>query len=77
MKYFKLTSNTKKMFGKTLYQIEAVIDFNGIKKGQLGGFIDSEDNLAQDGSWVDNSSVVNNSRVDNSSVVNNSRVDNS
>ena len=48
MKY-KLTTNTKEWLGATLYQIEYLKSFAGIKKGDLGGWIESEDNLSQDG----------------------------
>jgi carbonic anhydrase/acetyltransferase-like protein (isoleucine patch superfamily) len=52
MKY-KLTKN-KKTIGKiTLYQIEALKDFSDIKKGDLGGWIEKESNLSQQGDcWV-------------------------
>ena len=33
----------------TLYRIEALNDFSNVKKGDLGGFIESEDNLSQEG----------------------------
>lgn len=37
----------------TLYRIEALNDFSNVKKGDLGGFIESEDNLSQEGDcWV-------------------------
>ena len=52
MKY-KLTNNKKDVCGRTLYQIEALKDFGNIKKGDLGGWIEREDNLSQDDNcWV-------------------------
>ena len=53
MNKFKLTNNTKTHCGRTLYQIEAVKDFRNIKAGDLGGYIEKEDNLSQyDNAWV-------------------------
>jgi hypothetical protein len=53
MKHYKLTKNTKTEFGVKLFQIEATIDFKWAKKGELGGWIEKEENLEQDGdAWV-------------------------
>ena len=39
----------------TVYRIKALKDFNDVKKGDLGGFIQNEMNLSQDGNcWVYN-----------------------
>lgn len=39
--------------GKTLYRIEALKTFYDVNKGELGGYIESENNLSHDGScWV-------------------------
>lgn len=52
MKY-KLTKNTKEVYGCTLYQIEALKDFSNVSKGDLGGWIEKESNLSQEGNaWV-------------------------
>ena len=52
MKY-KLTENTKIVDGITLYQIQALTNFGDIKSGNLGGWIEKESNLSQEGScWV-------------------------
>ena len=52
MKY-KLTKNTKEVSGITLYQIQALKDFGNVKKGNLGGWIEGEENLSQEGNcWV-------------------------
>ena len=63
MKY-KLT-NTKVMNGMTLYQIQALKDFSNIKRGDLGGWIQSKKNLSQEGEcWVfSNAHVYNNAKV--------------
>ena len=52
MKY-RLTKNTKGWNGKTLFQIEATVSFGVITKGELGGYIEKESNLSQEGNaWV-------------------------
>ena len=50
---------TKKHFGITLYQIEALKDFGNVKKGDKGGFIEKEENLSQEGTaWVTDHALV-------------------
>ena len=51
---FKLTAEKKEWFGITLYRIEALIDFNDVKKGDKGGFLEKESNLSQvsGNAWV-------------------------
>ena len=50
---FKLTSNKKVEFGVTLYQIQATESFGSVTKGDLGGWVEKESNLNQDGdAWV-------------------------
>ena len=53
MKKYTLTKTTKEWFGITLFQIKAEKDFKDVGKGELGGFIEKEENLDQDGNaWV-------------------------
>ena len=53
MNKYKLTKETKVFCGITLYRIMAVSDFANVKAGELGGFIEKENNLSQNGSsWV-------------------------
>ena len=73
-KKYKLTDETIKLNGVTLYRIEALKDFGEIKKGDKGGFIESENNLAHEGdAWVsDNAHVYGDACVfDNARVYNN------
>ena len=52
-KKYKLTDETINLNGATLYRIEALKDFGEIKKGDKGGFIESENNLSHEGNaWV-------------------------
>ena len=53
MKKYELTSETKIVFGKTLYRIKALISFKYAEKGEKGGFMESENNLSHGGNaWV-------------------------
>ena len=52
-KKYKLTNETIFVYGITLYRIEALKDFDSIKKGEKGGFVESEYNLSQNGNcWI-------------------------
>ena len=76
-KKYKLTSESIEVKGKTLYRIEALKDFGEIKKGDKGGFIESENNLEHEGdAWVsDYACVYDNACVfDNACVYNNASV---
>ena len=58
-KKYKLTEETIKVNGITLYRIEAVRDFANIKKGDKGGFVENDSNLSQSGDcWVYHNAVV-------------------
>lgn len=47
-----------------LFRIKALKDFRGIKTGELGGLVSSEDVLSQEGtSWIDYDSKVINSKI--------------
>ena len=53
MKKFELTTNTKMFLGKKLFQIKALINFGDVEAGELGGYIEKEENLDYDGdAWV-------------------------
>ena len=52
MKY-KLTKETKVVNGHTLHRIKCITSFGDVKKGDLGGWIESEKNLSHEGiCWV-------------------------
>ena len=70
-KKYKLTDETIKLNGVTLYRIEALKDFGEIKKGDKGGFIESENNLAHEGNaWVSDDACV----YDNACVSGNAHI---
>ena len=82
MKY-ELTGETQELNGKELHRIVCVTAFASVAVGETGGWVESEDNLSQDGNaWVygdaqvyDNAQVFGNARVyDNSQVYGNARV---
>ena len=71
-KKYELTSETIETDeGITLYRIKALKDFGNVNKGDLGGFIESEDNLSQEGiTWVyDNARVFGNAVVFGNALV--------
>ena len=67
MKKYELTGETKETGSATLHRIRALIDIpsHGVKAGALGGWIESEKNLSQNGSaWVfGNARVFDDARV--------------
>ena len=58
-KKYILTDDVIDFNGHTLHRIKAVRDFDCVKAGDLGGFIESEKNLDHDGdAWVSDSARV-------------------
>ena len=58
-KKYKLTEETLEIDGHVLNRIIALRDFGEVKKGDLGGFIEKESNLAHDWNcWIYNDAVV-------------------
>jgi len=71
MKKYKLNGDTKEINGHTLHRIQALKDFSDVKKGDLGGWVESEDNLSQYGNcWVYDNACV----YDNASISDNAKV---
>ncbi len=53
MKKYELTSETKVEYGVTFYRIKALVAFNDVNPGDLGGFVENENNLSHEGkAWV-------------------------
>ena len=74
---YKITNNTMEFEGRTLYRIRALKDFSNIKKGDLGGWIQTEDNLSQEGyCWIyNNAKCMDSARIyDNSCMYDNSEM---
>ena len=52
-KYKILEGQYVEVCGKKLYRVQALKDFDGVKAGDTGGYIESESNLSQyDNAWV-------------------------
>lgn len=70
-KFELLKEDSIKFCGFVLYRIRALKDFGTIKSGDLGGYIEKENNLSQDGqAWLfGNSRAFGNSRVFNNALV--------
>lgn len=47
MKKYELTNETKIFNGVELHRIKALKDFGDVKKGDLGGWLEKEENLSQ------------------------------
>lgn len=63
--------------GRTLYRIKALRDFSNVKAGDVGGYVQSEDNLSHKGDcWVYyNAKVFNNAKIhDNAKVRGNAQI---
>ena len=59
MKKYRLTEETTKVGNRPLYRIQALRDFGNVTKGDIGGYIESEKNLSQDGNaWVSGNACV-------------------
>ena len=53
MKKFELTAESKNFAGKKLFRIKALLSFGNVKEGELGGFVEKEENLSDNGdAWV-------------------------
>lgn len=76
-KKYRLTNETIKVCGHTLYRIIALKDFSDIKTGDKGGYIESEKNLSQyNDAWVYDTATVFEEAIicNNVRVYNNARV---
>ena len=52
-KYELIETQSIQHCGVTLYRIKALIDFSDVKAGQVGGYVENEENLSQKGeAWV-------------------------
>lgn len=66
MKKYKLLDTDTKMFlGRTLFRIQALASFGNVEEGDLGGYIEREENLAHEGNaWIyDDACAYGNARI--------------
>lgn len=70
-KYIIDTSQSIQHFNVVLYRIRALIDFDDIRAGDFGGYVESEKNLSQSGNcWIyDNAKVYGRGRVKSNAKV--------
>lgn len=76
-KYELLKDDTMEIVGHAIYRIKALKNFGNVKKGDLGGYIESENNLShEDNCWVYGyAKIYDNAKVlDNAIVANNAEV---
>lgn len=58
-KYELVPETVTKFYSKSMYRIRALKDFFDVKKGDLGGYVESEENLSQTGNcWIYDNSIV-------------------
>ena len=58
-KKYILTDEIRAFYGKILHRIQAVRDFDNVKTGDLGGWIEKEENLSHGGNcWIYGNAVV-------------------
>ena len=58
-KYEFAKGGSKKWMDRTLHRIIATEDFDDVKKGDLGGYIENESNLSREGTcWVYDEAIV-------------------
>ncbi len=59
IKKYEFTEETKVFCGRKLHRIRALRDFNDVKAGDLGGFIEKEENLSHEGNcWIYNNAKI-------------------
>ena len=70
-KYEILKDNFEEILERKVYRIRALKDFADVKKGDIGGFVESEKNLSQyDDCWIyDNAVVCDNAKVSGSAFI--------
>lgn len=70
-KYELVPETVTKFYSRPMYRIRALKDFSDVKKGQYGGYVESEENLSQTGNcWIyDDSIVCKGSRVIDNAIV--------
>lgn len=70
-KKYKLTDESIIYKDKKLYRIEALKDFGNVRRGDKGGYVESEKNLSQEGDcWIgDDAKVFDSAKIDDDAKV--------
>lgn len=62
---YKLTKEKTMHRGKVVHRIQALKDFDTVKRGDLGGYVEAEDNLSQQGTcWIHSGFCIDDGRVE-------------
>lgn len=71
MKKYELTDDSITYMGLKLFRIRALISFNNVKAGDLGGYVEKEENLSHDGdAWIYNDArIFNDARIYNNACI--------
>lgn len=71
MKKFEITGEFKIVLDRKLFRIRALVNFGNVKSGDLGGYVEKEENLSHDGNaWVyGNAQVFGNARLYGNALV--------
>lgn len=52
-KKYEILDERDNLYGRILHRIRAVRDFGAVRKGDLGGFVEREENLSHEGTcWI-------------------------
>ena len=75
-KYELLRNDYIEYEGRTLYRIKALRDFGNVKAGELGGYIEKEDNLSHEHNcWVyKHAKVFGNAKVYDNAIIDNKHI---
>ncbi len=70
-KKYEITTNELVLDGRKFFQVKALKEFGNVKAGQLGGYVESEENLSQLGNcWINQDVVLmHDARVEDDAVV--------
>lgn len=65
-KKYEITTNELVIDGRKFFQVKALKDFGSVMAGKLGGYVEGEHNLSQEGTcWIDQGVIV----MDNACVI--------
>ena len=74
MKKYELTSEIINYSGHKLHRIKALKDFSSVKAGGLGGWIESEENLSQDGTVYGCANIFGNVLIHGNAIIDSSPI---
>ena len=71
MKKYELTDDSITFMGRKLFRIRAIRSFSNVAAGDLGGYVEKEENLSHDGdAWIYNDArIFNDARIYNNACI--------